>query len=136
MLGTPLRKVSYVLVFPLSGCFHGPISILKMLFFRPGGVRAAAILTSRKGFRGGPLLDFHGTMQLLFSSHLRERDKMLLRSILCGWAWNGFLLGKNPKRKMFPAGSVGVSMGIVISFGIALFPLLCRLESILSSFPS
>ena len=28
------------------------------------------ILTARKGFRGGPLLDFDGTKQLLFSSHL------------------------------------------------------------------
>ena len=56
--------------------------------------RVAGTLTSRKGFRGGPLLDYQGTMQLLFSSHLRERDKMLLRSILCGGAWNGFLLGK------------------------------------------
>ena len=40
--------------------------------------RVAGVLTSRKGFRGGPLLDYDGTKQLLFSSHLRERDKMLL----------------------------------------------------------
>ena len=33
--------------------------------------RAADILTSRKGFRGGPFLDHVGTRQLLFSSHLR-----------------------------------------------------------------
>ena len=57
--------------------------------------RVAGILTSRKGFRGGPFLDFRGNRQLLFSSHLRERDKMLLRSILCGEAWNGFPLGKS-----------------------------------------
>ena len=43
---------------------------------------------------GNPLLDYEGTGQLLFSSHLRERDKTLLRSILCGGVWNGFLLGK------------------------------------------
>ena len=28
--------------------------------------------------------DFQGSLQLLTSSHLRERDKMLLRAILCG----------------------------------------------------
>ena len=57
--------------------------------------RGAGILTTRQSFRRGPLLDYDGTKQLLFSSHLRERDKMLLRSILCGVAWNGFLLGKS-----------------------------------------
>ena len=62
--------------------------------------RVAGILTSRKGFRGGPLLDYDGTMQLLFSSHLRERDKMLLRSILCGGACNGFLLGKTKEEEV------------------------------------
>ena len=38
-----------------------------------------------------------GSLQLLTSSHLRERDKMLLRAILCGSVWNGFLLGKAKK---------------------------------------
>ena len=59
--------------------------------------RAASIVFTRKGFRGGPLFDYVGTTQLLFSSHLRERDKMLLRSILAGGVWNGFLLGKSKK---------------------------------------
>ena len=54
----------------------------------------SADLCRRKGFRGGPLLDFRGTMQLLFSSHARDRDKALLRGILSGGVWNGFLLGK------------------------------------------
>ena len=54
----------------------------------------SACLCRRKGFRGGPLLDFRGSMQLLFSSHVRERDKALLRGILSGGVWNGFLLGK------------------------------------------
>ena len=46
----------------------------------------------------------HGPVHLLLisavvltSSHLRERDKMLLRAILCGGVWNGFLLGKAKK---------------------------------------
>ena len=38
-------------------------------------------------------MDFSGTLQLLDSSHDRERDKGLLRSIMVGSFWNGFLLG-------------------------------------------
>ena len=55
----------------------------------------------RKGFRGGPLLDFRGSMQLLDSSHVRDRDKALLRAILSGGVWNGFLLG-NLRRENVP----------------------------------
>ena len=51
-------------------------------------------LCGRKGFRGGPLFDIHGSLQLLNSSHVRERDKALLRTILVGGVWNGFLLGR------------------------------------------
>ena len=46
------------------------------------------------GFRGGPLLDIRGSYQLLSSFHVRERDKMLLRSVMVGGVWNGFLLSK------------------------------------------
>ena len=45
------------------------------------------------GFRGGPSLDVHGSLRLLNSSHVRERDKALLRSVMVGAVWNGFLLG-------------------------------------------
>ena len=72
----------------------GPYQHFRNALFSSWRGLAAYILTSRKGFRGGPFLEFDGTRQLLFSSHLRERDKMLLRSILSGGAWNGFLLGK------------------------------------------
>ena len=51
--------------------------------------KAAADLCGREGFRGGPLLDVHGSV-LLNSSHVRDRDKGLLRSILVGGAWNVF----------------------------------------------
>ena len=40
------------------------------------------------------LLDIHGSLQLLISSHVRERDKALLRTIMVGGVWNGFLLGR------------------------------------------
>ena len=39
-------------------------------------------------------MDIHGSLQLLNSSHVRERDKALLRAIMVGGVWNGFLLGR------------------------------------------
>ena len=56
--------------------------------------KVAVDLCGRKFFRGGPLLDIHGSLQLLNSSHVRERDKALLRTILVGGVSNGFLLGR------------------------------------------
>ena len=56
--------------------------------------KGAADLCGREGFRGGPLPDVHGSLQLLNSSHVRERDKALLRSVMVGGVWNGFLLGR------------------------------------------
>ena len=61
----------------------------------------AADLCRRQGFRGGPLWDFRGSMQLLDSSHVRDRDKALLRAILSGGVWKGFLLG-NMRRENVP----------------------------------
>ena len=59
--------------------------------------RVFAKLAEREGFQGVQFADFQGSLQLLISSHLRERDKILLRAILCGGVWNGFLLGKAKK---------------------------------------
>ena len=56
--------------------------------------KVAADLCDREGFRGGPLLDIRGSLQLLNSSHVRERDKGLLRCVMVGGVWNGFLLGR------------------------------------------
>ena len=56
--------------------------------------KVAADLCGREGFRGGPLLDAHGSLQLLNSSHVRERDKALLRGVMVGGVWNGYLLGR------------------------------------------
>ena len=41
-------------------------------------------LSERKGFLGGEFADFQRSLQQLTSSHLRERDKILLRAIFCG----------------------------------------------------
>ena len=59
--------------------------------------RIFAKLAEREGFPGVQFADFKGSLQQLISSHLRERDKMSLRVILCGGVWNGFLLGRAKK---------------------------------------
>ena len=76
----------------------------------------------------------HHHHHILFS--LRERDKMLLRSILCvgGGGGEGGGAGtdsylERPERRMFLAVFVGVSMEMVIFSGIALLPPLSILES-------
>ena len=113
----------------------GPYQNFKCAILSSWRGRAAGILTSRKGFRGGPLLDYDGTRQLLFSSHLRERDKMLLRSILSGGAWNGFLLGKT-KEEDVPCRFCGGVDGDGHLFWDCPFSPLCVFVSILSFTPS
>ena len=73
----------------------GPYQHPKAAIFDALRAMAAAIFASAQWFSGRPLLDYQGAKQLHFSSHLRERDKMLLRRILCGGVFNGFLLGKS-----------------------------------------
>ena len=79
---------------PLLSNLAGPIQHFKAALLDAWRNKVAADLCWRKGFRGGPLFDIHGSLQLLNSSHVRERDKALLRSIMVGGVWNGFLLGR------------------------------------------
>ena len=67
--------------------------------------------SERKGFLGGEYADVQGSLQLLTSSHLGERDKMLLRTILCGGV-----------RKTFPVVFVERGMEMGIYFGSVPFP--------------
>ena len=79
---------------PLLSHLAGPIQHFKAALLNAWRNKVAADLCGRKGFRGGPLLDIHGSLQLLNSSHVRERDKALLRTIMVGGVWSGFLLGR------------------------------------------
>ena len=72
---------------PLLSNLAGPVQRFKADAWRD---KVSADLCSREGFWGG----FHGSSQLLNSSHVRERDKALLRSVMVGGVWNGFLLGR------------------------------------------
>ena len=71
----------------------GPIQHLKAAILDAWRIKVSADLCGREGFRGGPLLDVHGSLQFLNSSHVMERDKALHRSVMVGGVWNGFLLG-------------------------------------------
>ena len=79
---------------PLLSNLAGPIQHFRSAILDAWRNKVAVDLCGRKGFRGGPLLDIHGSLQLLNSSHVRERDKGLLRSVMVGGVWNGFLLGR------------------------------------------
>ena len=94
--------------------------------------KAAADLCGREGFRGGPFLDVHGSLQLLNSAHVRERDKALLRSVMVGGVWNGFLLGHlrgQPVSCRFCGAPDGDGH---LCWGMYLFTLLLRSVKILS----
>ena len=77
---------------PLLSNLTGPIQHLKAALLDAWRNKVAADLCVRKRSRGGPLLDVHGFLQLLNSSHVRERDKALLRNVMVGCVWNGLLL--------------------------------------------
>ena len=65
--------------------------------------------------------DYQGSLQLLISSRLREREKMLLRAILCGvFATDSFLA--RPGTKMFLLVFVAGGMVMVTCSGSVLSP--------------
>ena len=60
---------------PLLSNLAGPIQHFRAALLDAWRNKVAADLCGRKGFRGGPLLDIHGSLQLLNSSHVRERKR-------------------------------------------------------------
>ena len=78
---------------PLLSNLAGPLQHFKAAIIDAWRNKVAADFCG-KGFRGGPLLDVHDSLQFLHSSHVRERDKALLRSVMVGCVWNGLLLGR------------------------------------------
>ena len=86
------------------------------------------ICAREKGFGGEFCFDIYCSHQLLVSSHLRERDKMLLRAILSRGVWNG-------KKRTVPVGFAMHLTMMAISFGDALFPLDMELRNDLEFLP-
>ena len=75
----------------------GPIQHFRTAILEAWHFHVFSKLSESKGFRCVQFADLKGSLQLLNSTHLRDRDKMLLRAILCGGVWNGLLLGKAKK---------------------------------------
>ena len=71
----------------------GPVQHFRTAILDAWHFRVFSKLSEREGFWGVEFADLKGSLQLLNSTHLRDRDKMLLRAILSGGVWNGFLLG-------------------------------------------
>ena len=70
-----------------------PFQFFRSAIWDDWRTKVAGDLSSRAGFRCGRYLDFRGSLKLLSSPNLRGGDKGLLRGILSGGVWNGFLLG-------------------------------------------
>ena len=115
---------------PLSN-LAGPVQHFKAAVLDAWRNKVAADLCGREFFRGVPLLDIPGSLQLLNSSHVRERDKGLLRSIMVGGVWTGFLLGR-VRQQAIPCRFCGAPDNDGTFSGIVLFHLLLRFEKILS----
>ena len=113
----------------LLSSLAGPLQHFKAATLDAWCHKVAADLCGRKGFRGGPLLDVHGSLQLLNSSHVGDRGKALLRSIMVGgFGMVCFLVGF--EARLFHVGFVGRQMVMVIYFGNVLFLLLLRFVKI------
>ena len=93
-VGILMPWLGFGVVCPCLSNLAGPIQHFRAAILDAWRNKVAADLCCRQGFRGGPLLDVHGPLQLLNSSHVRERDKALLRSVMVGGVWNGFLLDR------------------------------------------
>ena len=60
---------------PLLSNLAGPVQHFKAAILDTWRDKVSVDLCDREGFRGGPLLDVHGPLQLLNSSHDRERER-------------------------------------------------------------
>ena len=92
--GIPLLWLGLGPVCPCLVIWLAPFSTSRLLFLMPGGTRLQLIFVMGRFFAVGPCWIFYGSLRLLNSSHVRERDKGLLRSVMVGGVWNGFLLSR------------------------------------------
>ena len=106
---------------PLLSNFAGPVQHFKAALLDVWRNKVAVDLCGRESFRCGSLLDFHGSLQLLNSSHVRDREKGLLRAIMVEGVWNGFLLGR-VKEQLVPCRFCGAPENDGHLFGECSFP--------------
>ena len=105
----------------------GPIQHFRAAVLEGWRGKVSADLCGRKGFRGGLWLDVDGTLQLFNSDHVQERDKGLLRGIMVGCVWNGFLLGR-VKGQLVPCRFCGSPDGDGHLFWECTFPTLVEIR--------
>ena len=79
---------------PMLSGLAGPIQHFKAAVLDAWRNKVAGDLCGRRGFSRWALAGCLFSLQLLNSSHVRERDKSLLRSVMVGGVWNGFFLGR------------------------------------------
>ena len=89
----PLNSVWSRPCLPGLNLLAGPYQHFKAAIWDAWRFKVSFDLCRRQGFRGGPMLEIAGSLQILYAPHVRESDKALLRSIMVGGVWNGFLLG-------------------------------------------
>ena len=70
------------------------------------------------------MLDVFCSLQLLNSTHVRERDQALLRGAMVGCVWNGFLLGR-VRGQPVPCRFCGAPVGDGHFFGECTFSSSC-----------
>ena len=58
---------------PPLGMLTGPMQHFQSALFKHRHLKVSAQLAEGEGFRGAQFLDVRGSLQLLISSHLRER---------------------------------------------------------------
>ena len=116
---------------PLLCNLASPVQHFKAAVLDAWRNKVVADLCGREGFRGRPLLDLHVSLQLHNSTHVRERDKALFRSVMVGGVWNGLLLGR-VRSQVIPCRFVGRQMVMVTFLGSVPFRLLLRFVKILS----
>ena len=77
------------------------------------------------------MLDIAGSLQLLHSPHVSERDKALLRAVMVGGVWNGFLLS-HARGEIVPCRFCGEFNGDGHLFWECTYPLWFKFVKILS----
>ena len=76
----------------------GPIQHFQSAIFEAWQLKVSAQLAEREEFRGAQFLDVRGSVQLLVSSHLRERDNMLLRFFVEVSGMDFFWVGRKERK--------------------------------------
>ena len=105
---------------PLLSNLAGPLQHFKAAILDAWRNKVAADLCDRKGFRGGPLQDIHGSLQLLNSSHVFGVSWLGVFGMASCWVGS--------RVSLFLVGSVVLRMVTVTFFWECTFPPLVEIR--------